>query len=151
MVENQNRALLILCGLVVTIVFGLAIKLQPVMEKSQATGVQMAKVWMLDSVQRYKEAWLLQGEPKQMEMDGFHLTMTEGGLVSPFNQQGGLDCAYWLAVHYPQRKIMTSEPSEVGGTIKNNFHICNYTYKHHQVKVTASRNHLTISVEKLAK
>ena len=150
MVENQNRALLILCGLVVTIVFGLAIKLQPVMEKSQATGVQMAKVWMLDSVQRYREAWLLQGEPKQLEMDGFHLTMTEGGLVSPFSKQGDLDCTYWLAVHYPQRKIMTIEPSEIGGAIKNGLYICSYIYKKsYKVIVTANTNDL-ISVEILS-
>lgn len=67
-------------GLVaVIIVVGMAIKLQPVTEEAQATGAKLAKVWMLDSVQRYHQAWLVQGEPNYMEMDGFQLTMTEGG------------------------------------------------------------------------
>ncbi|MCG9702816.1 MSHA biogenesis protein MshF [Vibrio natriegens] len=150
MVENQNRATLILCGLVAIIFVGLVFKFQSVAEEARVTGARVAKVWMIDSVQRYREAWLLQGEPKQMEMDGFHLTMTEGGLVSPFSNQGDLDCTYWLAVHYPQRKIMTIEPSEIGGTIKNDLYICNYIYKKsYKVIVTANTNDL-ISVEILS-
>ncbi|MBR9873830.1 MSHA biogenesis protein MshF [Vibrio sp. J1-1] len=150
MVENQNRATLVLCGLVAIIFVGLVFKFQLVAEEARVTGARLAKVWMLDSVQRYKEAWLLQGEPKQLEMDGFHLTMTERGLVSPFSEQGDLDCAYWLAVHYPQRKIMTIEPSAIDGTIKNDLYICNYTYKKsYKVIVTANTNNL-ISVEILS-
>ncbi|MDV6253634.1 MSHA biogenesis protein MshF [Vibrio sp. EA2] len=150
MVENQNRATLILCSLIAVILLGLVFKFQSVTREVRVTGAKMAKVWMLDSVQRYREAWLLQGEPTQMEMNGFHLTMTEGGLVSPFNPQGGLDCSYWLSVHYPQRKIMTIEPSEVSGTIKNNRYICNYIYMDNKVIVTANGNYLTINVEILS-
>ncbi|MDW1632422.1 MSHA biogenesis protein MshF, partial [Vibrio sp. Y176] len=67
MVENQSRATLVMFGLVaVIIVVGMAIKLQPVTEEAQATGAKLAKVWMLDSVQRYHQAWLVQGEPNHM-------------------------------------------------------------------------------------
>ncbi len=151
MVENQSRTTLILCGLAAMICFGFAIKLQPVVEEVQATGAKMAKVWMLNSVQRYREAWLLQGEPKQMEMDGFHLTMTESGLVSPLNKQGMLDCAYWLAVHFPQHKVMASYPVNIHGTIENNLYICNYAYNDKQgVVVTSNTHHLIIDVVILA-
>ncbi|EGR2894075.1 MSHA biogenesis protein MshF [Vibrio parahaemolyticus] len=149
MVENQRRATLIVFGLVaVIIVVGMAIKLQPITEEAQATGAKLAKVWMLDSVQRYHQAWLVQGEPNHMEMDGFQLTMTEGGLVSPFTQQGVLDCGYWLAVHYPQRKIMASELLDISGTIKSNRYICNYTYESGQtIVVMSTANRLIIDVE----
>ncbi|WP_321283276.1 MSHA biogenesis protein MshF [uncultured Vibrio sp.] len=151
MVENKNRATLILCALIAIIFVGLVIKFQSVTQEAQVTGAKMAKVWMLDSVQRYRESWLLQGEPKQMEVDGFQLTMTQWGLVSPFNKQGDLDCGYWLAVHYPQRKIMTSEPSEIAGTIENNVYRCKYIYSdHYQVIVTTYRDHLTVGVDILS-
>ncbi|EGQ8309941.1 MSHA biogenesis protein MshF [Vibrio parahaemolyticus] len=149
MVENQSRATLIMFGLVaVIIVVGMAIKLQPVTEEAQATGAKLAKVWMLDSVQRYHQAWLVQGEPNRMEMDGFQLTMTEGGLVSPFRTSGVLDCDYWLTVHYPQRKIMASELLEIRGAIKSNSYTCNYTYENGQrVVVISDANYLKIDVE----
>ncbi len=151
MVENHNRATLILCALVAVIFVGLVIKFQSVTQEARVTGAKMAEVWMRDSIQRYRESWLLQGEPKQMEVDGFQLTMTQWGLVSPFNKQGDLDCGYWLAVHYPQRKIMTSEPSEIAGTIKNNITICKYTYSdNYQVKVTTHQSHVTVDVEILS-
>ncbi len=136
-------------GLVaVIIVVGMAIKLQLVTEEAQATGAKLAKVWMLDSVQRYHQAWLVQGEPNRMEMDGFQLTMTEGGLVSPFTQQDVLDCGYWLAVHYPQRKIMASELLEIRGAIKSNSYTCHYTYENGQrVVVISDANYLKIDVE----
>ncbi|MCV5959493.1 hypothetical protein OFO30_29355, partial [Escherichia coli] len=80
-----------------------------------------------------------------MEMDGFQLTMTEGGLVSPFTQQGVLDCGYWLAVHYPQRKIMASELLDISGIIKSNRYICNYTYESGQtIVVMSTANRLII-------
>nr|ELA9416171.1 MSHA biogenesis protein MshF [Vibrio parahaemolyticus] len=149
MVENQSRATLIMFGLVaVIIVVGMAIKLQPVTEEAQATGAKLAKVWMLDSVQRYHQAWLVQGEPNHMEMDGFLLTMTDTGLVHPFTQDGTLDCGFWLAVHYPQRKIMASELLNISGTIKSNSYACHYRYESGQTVVVSSMaNQLKIDVE----
>ncbi|MGP8308337.1 MSHA biogenesis protein MshF [Vibrio sp. YIC-376] len=147
MVENQNRARLILCGLGVILFLGLVIKSHSVTEEAQATGAKMAKVWMLDSVERYRHAWLVQGEPGFMEMDGFRLRMTEYGLVSPFTEQGKLDCAYWLAVHYPQHKIMASELSEVSGMNKSNHYVCQYRYKSGQkIAITSDANHLIVNV-----
>ncbi|PFG55201.1 MSHA biogenesis protein MshF [Vibrio sp. ES.051] len=149
MVENQTRAMLILFGIIaVIIVVGLAAKLRPVTEQAQVTGAQLAKVSMQDSVQRYRQAWLVQGEPEHMRMDGFELTMTEGGLVSPFIQQGVLDCVYWLAVHYPQRKIMASELLDVNGVIETNHYVCHYAYENGQsIVIVSTANQLKIDVE----
>lgn len=147
MVENQNRARLILCGLGVTLFLGLVIKFHSVTREAQATGAKMAKVWMLDSVERYRHAWLVQGEPDFMEMDGFHLRMTEYGLVSPFTEEGELDCKYWLAVHYPQRKIMASELAKISGMSKSNHYVCYFYYKSGQnIAIRSGANKLIVDV-----
>ena len=149
MVENQSRATLILAGIVGVIVLGALIqKLKLIEQEAQETGVKLAKVWMQDSVQRYRQAWLVHGEPKLLLMDGFKLNMTEGGLVSPFRTSGALDCDYWLTVHYPQRKIMASELLEIRGAIKSNSYTCHYTYENGQrVVVISDANYLKIDVE----
>ena len=149
MVENQSRATLIVFGVIATIIaVGLAVKLRPVTEQAQVTGAKLARVWMQDSVQRYRQAWLVQGEPEHMLMDGFNLTMTEDGLVSPFTQQGVLDCGYWLAVHYPQRKIMTNKLIDISGAIKTDRYVCHYTYENGQsIVVISTANQLKIDVE----
>lgn len=149
MVENQSRATLILVGVVGIIVLAAFMqKLKPVEQEARETGAKLAKVWMQDSVQRYHQAWLVHGEPKQLLMDGFQLNMTESGLVSPFNSSGVLDCDYWLAVHYPQRKIMASELLEIRGAIKSNSYTCDYTYENGQrVVVISNANRLKIDVE----
>nr|WP_275664019.1 MSHA biogenesis protein MshF [Vibrio harveyi] len=122
--------------------------LKPVKQQAQVTGAKLAKVWMQDSVQRYHQAWMVHGEPKHMSMDGFELNMTEAGLVSPFRQDGVLDCGFWLAVHYPQRKIMVSELLEIRGAIKSNSYTCHYTYENGQrVVVISNTNYLKIDVE----
>ena len=151
MVENQSRAMLILAGVVVIIVLAASIqKLKPIEQEAQETGAKLAKVWMQESVQRYHQAWLVHGEPKQLFMDGFKLTMTEGGLVSPFKSSDMLDCDYWLMVHYPQRKIMASEILEIRGAIKSNSYTCQYTYENGQrVIVISDANYLKIDVETL--
>ncbi|UTZ42337.1 MSHA biogenesis protein MshF [Vibrio campbellii] len=151
MVENQSRAMLILAGVVVIIVLAASIqKLKPIEQEAQETGAKLAKVWMQESVQRYHQAWLVHGEPKQLFMDGFKLTMTEGGLVSPFKSSDVLDCDYWLMVHYPQRKIMASELLEIRGAIKSNSYTCQYTYENGQrVIVILDANYLKIDVETL--
>ncbi|MGY0617205.1 MSHA biogenesis protein MshF [Vibrio sp. FJH11] len=147
MVENQNRARLILCGLGVTVFLGLVVKSHSVIGEAQATGAKMAKVWMLNSVERYRHAWLVQGEPDFMEMDGFHLRMTEYGLVSPFTAEGKLDCAYWLAVHYPQRKIMASKLAEIRGMSKSSHYVCNFHYKSGQnIAISSGANKLIVNV-----
>ena len=153
MVENQSRAMLILAGVVVIIVLSASIqKLKPIEQEAQETGAKLAKVWMQESVQRYYQAWLVHGEPKQLFMDGFKLTMTEGGLVSPFKSSDMLDCDYWLMVHYPQRKIMASEILEIRGAIKSNSYTCQYTYENGQrVIVISDANYLKIDVETLTK
>jgi len=150
-VENQSRAMLILAGVVVIIVLAASIqKLKPIEQEAQETGAKLAKVWMQESVQRYHQAWLVHGEPKQLFMDGFKLTMTEGGLVSPFKSSDVLDCDYWLMVHYPQRKIMASELLEIRGAIKSNSYTCQYTYENGQrVIVISDANYLKIDVETL--
>ncbi|MGR2664792.1 MSHA biogenesis protein MshF [Vibrio campbellii] len=149
MVENQSRATLILAGIVGVIVLGAFIqKLKPIEQEAQDTGAKLAKVWMQDSVQRYRQAWLVHGEPKLLLMDGFELNMTEGGLVSPFRASGVLDCDYWLAVHYPQRKIMTSELLEIRGAIKSNTYTCDFTYENGQrIVVKSDANYLKVVVE----
>lgn len=151
MVENQTKASAILGGLVVAILGGALIyNLKPVEQQVQATGVNMAKTWMQDSVQRYRHAWLVRGEPKTLSMDGLELLMTEEGLVSPFVADGALDCDYWLMVHFPQRKIMSSELLEIRGAVKSNYFLCDYTYENgYKVVVNSSGNHLKLSVEKL--
>ncbi|HDM8198532.1 TPA: MSHA biogenesis protein MshF [Vibrio harveyi] len=149
MVENQSRATLILAGvigLILLVAFVHSLKL--VEQQAQVTGAKLAKVWMQDSVQRYHQAWMVHGEPKHMSMDGFELDMTEAGLVSPFRQDGVLDCGFWLAVHYPQRKIMASELLEIRGAIKSNSYTCHYTYENGQrVVVISDANYLKIDVE----
>ncbi|MGR5195873.1 MSHA biogenesis protein MshF [Vibrio rotiferianus] len=149
MVENQSRATFILffvIGLIVLVAFVHNLKL--IEQQAQVTGAKLAKVWMQDSVQRYRQAWLVQGEPKQMSMDGFELDMTEAGLVSPFRQDGVLDCGFWLAVHYPQRKIMASELLDIRGVIKSSSYTCHYTYENGQrVVVISDANYLKIDVE----
>lgn len=148
MVENQSVARLILVGLVAIIVcIALAIALQPVSEEAQTTGAKLAKVWMLDSVQRYRQIWLTHGEPEHITMDGFDLKMTQGGLVSPFNSHGQLDCGYWLAVHYPQRNIMGSALIDVDGTMQAKHRICHYIYKNGQeivVNMTAEQTEIIV-------
>ncbi|MEL7437858.1 MAG: MSHA biogenesis protein MshF [Pseudomonadota bacterium] len=149
MVENQSRATLILAGIVGVIVLGAFIqKLKPIEQEAQDTGAKLAKVWMQDSVQRYRQAWLVHGQPKQLFMDGFKLKMTDGGLVSPFKPSGVLDCDYWLTVHYPQRKIMASELLEVRGAIKSNSYTCDFTYENGQrIVVKSDANYLKVVVE----
>ncbi|AQM68792.1 hypothetical protein Vca1114GL_02334 [Vibrio campbellii] len=149
MVENQSRATLILAGIVGVIVLGALIqKLKPIEQEAQVTGAKLAKVWMQDSVQRYRQAWLVHGEPKQLFMDGFKLNMTDGGLVSPFKSSGVLDCDYWLTVHYPQRKIMASELLEISGAIKSNSYTCDFTYENGQrIVVKSDANYLKVVVE----
>lgn len=151
MVENQTRASAILGGLVVAILLvTLIYNLKSIEQQGQATGVNMAKTWMQDSVLRYRHAWLLSGEPKTLSMDGFELRMTEEGLVSPFVAGRALDCDYWLTVHYPQRSIMSSELLEIRGVVKSNHFLCDYTYENgYKVVVNSSGNHLKLSVEKL--
>ncbi|WP_050926541.1 hypothetical protein [Vibrio harveyi] len=149
MVENQSRATLILAGVIgLILLVAFVHSLKPVEQQAQVTGAKLAKVWMQDSVQRYHQAWIVHGEPKHMSMDGFELDMTEAGLVSPFRQDGVLDCGFWLAVHYPQRKIMASELLEIRGAIKSNSYICHYTYENGQrVVVISDANYLKIDVE----
>jgi MSHA biogenesis protein MshF len=146
-VENQNRARQILCCLGAILFLGLTINFQSVSEQAQATGAKMAKVWMLDSVERYRHAWLVQGEPNLIEMDGLHLRMTEYGLVSPFTEQGKLDCAYWLSVHYPQRSLMASDLAEIIGMRESNHYVCQYRYKSgHKIAITSDANQLIVNV-----
>ena len=149
MVENQSRATLILAGVIgLILLVAFVHSLKPVEQQAQVTGAKLAKVWMQDSVQRYHQAWIVHGEPKHMSMDGFELDMTEAGLVSPFRQDGVLDCGFWLAVHYPQRKIMASELLEIRGAIKSNSYTCNYIYENGQrVVVISDANYLKIDVE----
>ncbi|MCQ9076296.1 MSHA biogenesis protein MshF [Vibrio harveyi] len=149
MVENQSRATLILAGVIgLILLVAFVHNLKPVEQQAQVTGAKLAKVWMQDSVQRYHQAWMVHGEPKHMSIDGFELDMTEAGLVSPFRQDGVLDCGFWLAVHYPQRKIMASELLEIRGAIKSNSYTCHYTYENGQrVVVISDANYLKIDVE----
>ncbi|MGR5236203.1 MSHA biogenesis protein MshF [Vibrio alfacsensis] len=149
MVENPKRATAILGGFVMMIVLVAFVhSLKPIEQEAQAVGAKMAKTWMQESVQRYRHAWLVKGEPKTMSMDGFELTMTEGGLVSPFMADGALDCGYWLAVHYPQRKMMASELSDVHGTIESQRYQCRYTYQNGQrLVVISTTRQLKIRVE----
>ena len=149
MVENQSRATLILAGVIgLILLVAFVYSLKPVEQQAQVTGAKLAKIWMQDSVQRYHQAWIVHGEPKHMSMDGFELDMTEAGLVSPFRQDGVLDCGFWLTVHYPQRKIMASELLEIRGAIKSNSYTCHYTYENGQrVVVISDANYLKIDVE----
>ncbi|MGR5353473.1 MSHA biogenesis protein MshF [Vibrio sp. PID23_8] len=152
MVENQTRASAILGGFVVVILLvALIYNLKPIEQQGQATGVNMAKAWMQDSVLRYRHAWLLNGEPKTLSMDGFELLMTDEGLVSPFVAGGALDCDYWLTVHFPQRSIMSSELLETRGVVKSNHFLCDYAYENgYKIVVNSSNNYLKLSVKRLA-
>ncbi len=130
------------------VIFGFVASLQPVTEEAQKSGAKLAKVSMNDSVQRYRQVWLMQGEPSYIDMDGHRLSMTHAGLVSPFNQQGILDCGYWLAVHYPQRNIMTSELSDIEGKIYGNVALCHYVYQNGQhIVVRMTVDQTTIDVK----
>ncbi|WP_322803203.1 MSHA biogenesis protein MshF [Vibrio alfacsensis] len=152
MVENPRRATAILGGLVVMIVLVAFVQnLKPIEQEASLSGSKMAKAWMRASIQRYQQAWLVSGEPNILMMDGFKLHMTDEGLVSPFTADGVLDCDYWLAVHYPQRKIMASELLKIRGVVKSNNYMCDYTYANgYKVVVISSGNQLKLSVENSA-
>lgn len=153
MIENRASARLILWGTFVAVVLvALLESLAPLQKELDDTGASLAKNWMLDSVNRYRSIWLMRGEPDSIEIDGSVWLMTEAGLVLPLDDSEQLDCDDWLAVHYPQRKIMTANLLEINRVLKGDEYLCIYRYSNHKlVLVTFSTNRLKIDVENSAK
>ncbi|MDF2155628.1 MSHA biogenesis protein MshF [Vibrio sp. CAU 1672] len=149
MIENHRQAQWIVALLVAGIIAaGLLVSLGPVSREARQTGALLAKAAMRDSVNRYQQMWLTSGEPQLMRVGQAELSMNDNGLVLPVNPHRQFDCRYWLAVHYPQRKIMASELKKVHGERKNDGYRCYYRYQSGQkVVVSFSANALKIDVE----
>ena len=153
MIENRASARLILWGTFVSAVLvALLESLAPLQKELDDTGASLAKNWMLDSVNRYRSIWLMKGEPDSIEVDGSILLMTDAGLVLPLDESEQFDCDSWLTIHYPQRKIMRANLSEIKLITKGDEYLCMYRYSSQQlVFVTFNANHLQIDVENSAR
>ena len=152
MIENRASARLILWGTFVVVLVALLESLAPLQKELDDAGANLAKNWMLDSVNRYRSIWLMRGEPDTIEVDGSVLLMTEAGLVLPLDDSEQFDCDSWLTIHYPQRKIMTANLSEIKMITNADEFLCMYRYSSQQlVIVTFNTDHLQIDVENSAR
>ena len=150
MIENQTRArwiLALVLSLILVVLFWASSG--SLHRQLNNTGAQLARTWMLDSVNRYRHIWLIAGEPDYIDSDGLRLKMTASGLVMPLDHNQQFDCDTWLAVHFPQRKVMAANLLKVDRVVESGSYVCRYHYSNGELMVLSfNQNYLKINVEK---
>lgn len=104
---------------------------------------------MLESVNRLKQEWLLQGQPSNIFYNGRVVAMTETGLVESHNLSKEFDCALWLAIHYPHGKIYDARLLHIESKHINDTYQCRFVYQHDvSILMTKNKRFVKIIVEK---
>ncbi len=76
----------------------------------------------------YKKHWLLEGEPKYLELDGRVVYFGRNGWPLPIHDSK-LDCQYWIDLLYEEDKLFGNALEEVQRSRTDHDYSCSYSYK----------------------
>lgn len=89
------------------------------------TALGMARLQMTDQANAYKQEWVLQGRPVNLQIEQATIPMQHGWIFPKRDQ--GVDCENVLFLLYPDRKVLDWLP-RVTTIQKPNGYQCRYQY-----------------------
>nr|WP_244292225.1 hypothetical protein [Vibrio cidicii] len=95
---------------------------------------------MLEVANQYKQEWLLQGKPAQIVVEGQAVPLTRYGWVPLVDEQEQFACQRWLALHYPDGKILDSSLQSVRERWINQAYQCEFNYVFKQIIVVYQKD-----------
>ncbi|EHZ2847730.1 MSHA biogenesis protein MshF [Vibrio vulnificus] len=149
--RETNRASLVFWLLLVVALFAVFAQVwQPVESEASKAASEVSVKRMLERANLYKQEWLLQGKPKQLEMEGEQISISAYGWVPLKDESGQFQCQSWLDLHFPERRILEFHLLSIDEREINDDYQCRFTYQGgFLVVVTQQRKVLKISVEKM--
>ncbi len=76
----------------------------------------------------YKKHWLLEGEPKRLNLDGKMVYFGRDGWPLPINN-AEFDCRYWIGLLYEEDRLFGNALEEVQRSRTTHDYTCSYSYK----------------------
>lgn len=113
---------------------------QPVELEAYKAGTELAARRMLEVANQYKQEWLLQGQPAQIVVEGQAVPLTRYGWVPLVDEQEQFACQRWLALHYPDGKILDSSLQAVREQSINQAYQCEFDYGFKQIIVVYQKD-----------
>ncbi len=121
------------------LMMGVVMAWQHMQPQAEKTGFSVARKSILDRANDYKQYWLVHKQPGQLVINGKTIVFNPHGWVLPVTE-GKTDCRIWLAVLYPEVKIMGLALLGIDQQQQGDALMCRYRYQ--------NRHSIVISLDK---
>jgi MSHA biogenesis protein MshF len=119
--------LILLLVLTATLLYNLL----SVEKEAENTALMVTGTRILDVANHYKQHWLLNGQPNQIEIEGKQVTFNDKGWVLP-TLNNEVDCLHWLSVLHPTISVFGNGAPVITQVNKDSGVDCQYQYKQGQ-------------------
>lgn len=151
MIRELSRSSGLIWLLLVVAIFAVFVQIwRPVESEASKAAAEVSVKRMLERANLYKQEWLLQGKPQQLEMDGQRIPLSAYGWMPLKAQNGEFQCQSWLNVHFPEGRILEAHLLSIEEQEINDSYHCQFYYQGGlMVLVTQQGKVLKMSVEKM--
>ncbi|MBM7038030.1 hypothetical protein [Vibrio ulleungensis] len=123
-VSRLSVWLIVILALTATLLYNLL----SVEEEAEHTALMVTGSRILDVANKYKQYWIVNGQPSDIEAEGMRIAFNDKGWVLP-TLDNDVNCLHWLTILHPTIAVFGNDSPSITQLNESGKIECQYQYK----------------------